>query len=98
MTAAKLLYALRQPLLGFRSVLHTLGRPHAYVSCVLHSKPGSLLQAALNQLRVRARLSHITTSPVLPYAYGRPSLKRCRQPLVGEQSRACRYKQALLDI
>ena len=34
--------------------MQTLGRPHAYVSCVLHSKPGSLLQAVLNQLRVRA--------------------------------------------
>lgn len=50
----KPLHALSQPLLASRSVLQTLGRPHAYVSCVVHSKPGSLLQAVLNQLRVRA--------------------------------------------
>jgi hypothetical protein len=36
-----------------RSVLSELGRAHAYVSCVEHSKPGALLQAILNQLRVR---------------------------------------------
>ncbi|KAK9837270.1 hypothetical protein WJX81_002658 [Elliptochloris bilobata] len=38
-----------------RSVLRELGRPHAYVSCVEHSKPGALLQAALNQLRGKRR-------------------------------------------